>query len=721
MALTASQQASRLFKKSFGAGETLTSRDFFEEPKLGREIIFSDQIWSESSLIPTTAPSLVSGASSGVVQYFEKQTLTHLAGSNNRAYFSANLIDAISFNFGDGTYNYSLYKNDGTTSIAFGDGDWLVDTAAGLLTFYGTLPSGVTSVLPPKISFYKYLGSKGVSTSSGTLQQLNAGLGLTGGGSSSTVTLDISLGSNSGLTFSNNNLSVDFDSLSSNLAGGGLSYSGGTLSVNVGNGLEIVSDTVYLGGTLSQNTVINGDSQNLNIEGIDNLSITASQTIQLRSIDGSGFDKYLQVSNSDVSLYSGDISTFSTVIVSNTSAYLTSQFASGDYSYISAEQGQVYLETLKGSSASWIRIPDVSESVSDGSTNNNMIIKDDISVKGLVYYDDYTTNFSTHSLITKGYVDSAISGFGAGTIAGVTAGNGLSGGGTANYITLDVNLGVNSGLTFSGDEIIIDNTIIPGNGLTANGYSLDVNVNSDSLEISNDLLRLKDTIDGDRIFQDSLTVNGSLIVNGTVSYIQTETLLIEDNIITLNATFSGSPFLNAGIEVIRGNQPTAALIWNESTDTWTAGLSGSEVDILLNAGLGLTKSGPNVSLDFNSIVGTGLTHNGNQISVDILGINGTPVYQYGTSSVTVGNNSTTGLAITSTPNQYSRIQVFINGQLQKLGDGTFSNVDCYFSNDGGLSALVLGSVSSGNTLYWNGFTAKFELDNNDEVIIVYEN
>jgi hypothetical protein len=474
MALTASQQASRLFKKSFGAGETLTSRDFFEEPKLGREIIFSDQIWSESSLIPTTAPSLVSGASSGVVQYFEKQTLTHLAGSNNRAYFSANLIDAISFNFGDGTYNYSLYKNDGTTSIAFGDGDWLVDTAAGLLTFYGTLPSGVTSVLPPKISFYKYLGSKGVSTSSGT-------------------------------------------------------------------------------------------------------------------------------------------------------------------------------------------------------------------------------------------------------IAGVTAGNGLSGGGTANYITLDVNLGVNSGLTFSGDEIIIDNTIIPGNGLTANGYSLDVNVNSDSLEISNDLLRLKDTIDGDRIFQDSLTVNGSLIVNGTVSYIQTETLLIEDNIITLNATFSGSPFLNAGIEVIRGNQPTAALIWNESTDTWTAGLSGSEVDILLNAGLGLTKSGPTVSLDFNSIVGTGLTHNGNQISVDILGINGTPVSQYGTSSVTVGNNSTTGLAITSTPNQYSRIQVFINGQLQKLGDGTFSNVDCYFSNDGGLSALVLGSVSSGNTLYWNGFTAKFELDNNDEVIIVYEN
>ena len=704
MALTASQQASRLFKKSFGAGETLTSRDFFEEPKLGREIIFSDQIWSESSLIPTTAPSLVSGASSGVVQYFEKQNLTHLAGSNNRAYFSANLIDAISFNFGDGTYNYSLYKNDGTTSIAFGDGDWLVDTAAGLLTFYGTLPSGVTSVLPPKISFYKYLGSKGVSTSSGTLQQLNAGLGLTGGGSSSTVTLDISLGSNSGLTFSNNNLSVDFDSLSSNLAGGGLSYSGGTLSVNVGNGLEIVSDTVYLGGTLSQNTTIDGDGFDLTIGNIGQLISTASY---IKSETGGNYTVDLN-------------SNYNRFVIQTTGISLLSEYL-GTSSQINLTENFNEMISTDGGSSSAIKISNFPVYLSSDGSVNSMIVQDQILQKGLVYYDDYTGNFSTHSLITKGYVDSAISGFGAGTIAGVTAGNGLSGGGTANYITLDVNLGVNSGLTFSGDEIIIDNTIIPGNGLTANGYSLDVNVNSDSLEISNDLLRLKDTIDGDRIFQDSLTVNGSLIVNGTVSYIQTETLLIEDNIITLNATFSGSPFLNAGIEVIRGNQPTAALIWNESTDTWTAGLSGSEVDILLNAGLGLTKSGPNVSLDFNSIVGTGLTHNGNQISVDILGINGTPVYQYGTPSVTVGNNSTTGLAITSTPDQYSRIQVFINGQLQKLGDGTFSNVDCYFSNDGGISALFLGSVSSGNTLYWNGFTARFELDNNDEVVIVYEN
>lgn len=676
MALTASQQASRLFKKSFGAGETLTSRDFFEEPKLGREIIFSDQIWSQSSLIPTTAPSLASGASSGVVQYFQKETLTHLAGSNNRAYFSSNLIDAISFNFGDGTYNYSLYKNDGTTSIAFGDGDWLVDTAAGLLTFYGTLPSGVTSVLPPKISFYKYLGSKGVSTSTGTLQQLNAGLGLTGGGSSSTVTLDISLANNSGLTFSNNNLSINFDSVSSNLAGNGLSYSGGTLSVNVGNGLEVITDTVYLGGTLSQDTVVN----------LNNNYISFYQQEMQLLIDP----------NNEFSIYATD----------NT-----------DNSKLTVTGSVIKFENSGGNE---INFSTYDIAITDGSTNNTMVVRDSIYSKGLVYYDNYTSQFTTHSLITKGYVDSAISGFGAGTIAGVTAGNGLSGGGTANYITLDVNLGVNSGLTFSGDEIIIDNSILPGNGLTANGYSLDVNVNTDSLEISNDLLRLKDTITGNRTFQDTLTINGDLVVNGTVSYIQTEIVLIEDNIITLNATFSGTPFLNAGIEVIRGNETAASLIWNESTDSWTAGLSGSEVDILLNAGSGLVKLGPTVSLNFSSITGFGLTQNGSQLSVDLSSINSVPVYLSSNSSVTSGNGSSTGLVLTSNPSTYSRVQVFINGQKQKLGNGTNVNVDCYFSNDGGVSAVALNSISTGDTLYWNGLYSKFELDSSDEVEIIYE-
>ena len=165
MALTPAQQSSRLFKKSLGAGETLVSKEFFSEPKLGNNNILPSQIWTQADQIPTTAPVLSDQETDGVVKYFEKLLLEYAQGSTNLAYFHNDLKDSIPFNFGDGTYNYALYKNDGTTQIPFGSpgGDWLIDTSAGLLTWYGTLPSGVVEATPPRISFYKYVGIKGLS------------------------------------------------------------------------------------------------------------------------------------------------------------------------------------------------------------------------------------------------------------------------------------------------------------------------------------------------------------------------------------------------------------------------------------------------------------------------------------------------------------------------------------------------------------------------------
>jgi hypothetical protein len=185
MALSSEQKSSRLFKKALGAGETLISRQFFEEPRLGGSTVLPEQIWSEASTIPLTAPNLSDNGEDGVVKYLELLELTHVAGSQDLSYFSSDLIDAIPFNFGDGTYNYGLFKNNGTTVINFGEGDWLLDTSAGLLTFYGSLPSGVNAANPPKVSFYKYIGTKGVSS---------PGRGLEDGGSGE---LDVNVDSDS--------------------------------------------------------------------------------------------------------------------------------------------------------------------------------------------------------------------------------------------------------------------------------------------------------------------------------------------------------------------------------------------------------------------------------------------------------------------------------------------------------------------------------------------
>ena len=67
------------------------------------------------------------------------------------------------------------------------------------------------------------------------------------------------------------------------------------------------------------------------------------------------------------------------------------------------------------------------------------------------------------------------------------------------------------------------------------------------------------------------TVNGNLTVSGTTTYINTQTLNIGDNIITLNADETGTPSADAGIEVERGNLSNKNFIWDESEDEWSVG------------------------------------------------------------------------------------------------------------------------------------------------------
>jgi len=78
-----------------------------------------------------------------------------------------------------------------------------------------------------------------------------------------------------------------------------------------------------------------------------------------------------------------------------------------------------------------------------------------------------------------------------------------------------------------------------------------------------------------------LVVN-NLTVRGTTTTIDSTELSINDNVITLNSNFDGdNPVVNGGIEVERGTQTNASLIWDESNDLWKAGLAGSEKTVVL--------------------------------------------------------------------------------------------------------------------------------------------
>lgn len=68
-----------------------------------------------------------------------------------------------------------------------------------------------------------------------------------------------------------------------------------------------------------------------------------------------------------------------------------------------------------------------------------------------------------------------------------------------------------------------------------------------------------------------LTLSGDLTVNGTTTTVNTATLNVSDNIITLNNDVTGTPSQDAGIEVERGTSANKNFFWDESEDKWSIG------------------------------------------------------------------------------------------------------------------------------------------------------
>ena len=67
------------------------------------------------------------------------------------------------------------------------------------------------------------------------------------------------------------------------------------------------------------------------------------------------------------------------------------------------------------------------------------------------------------------------------------------------------------------------------------------------------------------------TLDGNLTVSGTTTTVNTATLDVADNQITLNSDVTGAPSENAGISVNRGSSTDKTLLWDESSDKWTVG------------------------------------------------------------------------------------------------------------------------------------------------------
>ena len=100
----------------------------------------------------------------------------------------------------------------------------------------------------------------------------------------------------------------------------------------------------------------------------------------------------------------------------------------------------------------------------------------------------------------------------------------------------------------------------------------------------------------------NLTISGDLTVNGDTTTLNTQTLQVEDNKVLLNKGVTGTPTLDAGIEVERGDFPNAELFWDESEDKWVSNNGSASYALSLE---GHTHSASAIT-DFTSSVETAI-------------------------------------------------------------------------------------------------------------------
>lgn len=94
----------------------------------------------------------------------------------------------------------------------------------------------------------------------------------------------------------------------------------------------------------------------------------------------------------------------------------------------------------------------------------------------------------------------------------------------------------------------------------------------------------------------------NLIVKGTTTTIESETVTFTDNILTLNSSYTGStPIENGGLEIERGTLTNAAIIWDESNDLWRAGLANTEKTLVRESNIVALTGDVTGSAVFNSV------------------------------------------------------------------------------------------------------------------------
>ena len=107
--------------------------------------------------------------------------------------------------------------------------------------------------------------------------------------------------------------------------------------------------------------------------------------------------------------------------------------------------------------------------------------------------------------------------------------------------------------------------------------------------------------DGIATFASGVVIEGNLTVNGQQIVINTENIVVEDNIITLSSGDFTTPSVDAGIEVFRGTGNMVSILWDESSDKWTFTNDGTNYDTFVGATGAITLTNKTIDGSSNTL------------------------------------------------------------------------------------------------------------------------
>ena len=216
------------------------------------------------------------------------------------------------------------------------------------------------------------------------------------------------------------------------------------------------------------------------------------------------------------------------------------------------------------------------------------------------------------------------------------------------------------------------------------GFSNPINADTISSLSANTNLTISANGTGNIQLNDDVTITGNLTINGGGGNLSVTSLTVEDNIIDISAETTGTPVNNAGIRVIRGDDPSVQNRWNETTETWQITNDGSTY---LNV-VGSTTTDGNVSVgNISASLGNFTTVTGSLTTASQPNITtiGTQTTLSATGNITGGNMVTAGTGNVGTLyvgsgganiNGYTKItgNIDVTGNFNVTGNLNYQNV-----------------------------------------------